>query len=211
MDHPYALSGKSRDFLVHPPDGPATISYDPLSRSLVLENSWIRRRIAVAGDAATVSFERRCTGREFLRSCGPEAVLRIDGSDYPVGGLRGAPDTAYLAPEWERTLQPLPDGFRLLRHRPFPVQAPLPWKRTQGDSNAPWPPAGKGLVLTFTAPSGKLSGVEVDIHYEIYDAIPVIAKWLVVRNGLSTPIRIDRFTCERLELAETESCVEVSS
>ena len=209
MDRAYSLTSPSRDALVDPPNQPARVVATPDRTSLLLENSWMRRRIRIAPDAATVSLERRCTGREFLRSCGPEVIVRLDGVDIPVGGLRGAPDTAYLDPAWENALEPMPGAFRLRSHRLVPVEAPFVWKHTSGDHDLPWPPAGQGLVLTFAAPDGRHAGIEVDIRYEIYDAIPVIAKWMVVRNGSARTVRVDRFTSERLELAENESFVEV--
>jgi len=47
----------------------------------------------------------------------------------------------------------------------------------------------------------------VDVHYEIYDGIPLISKWLVVTNNGKETIRVNRFTAEELRLAEVESAV----
>jgi len=211
MDRPLRLEGNQPDWLLVPPPQTAKVLLDADGGAVVLENAWVRRRLRLAPAAATVSLERRCTGREFLRSTGPEAILRIDGAEHAIGGLTGAPDPAYLASCPESELQPIPGAFRLVRHRAVPVQAPFAWKRTSGDADLPWPPAGAGLQLSFVAAAGPLQGLEVDIHYEIYDAIPVIAKWIVVRNNCRRPLCIERFVSERLALAENESFVEESS
>jgi hypothetical protein len=46
----------------------------------------------------------------------------------------------------------------------------------------------------------------IDIHYEIYDGIPLISKWLVVNNAGNEKLRLNRFTAEELRLAEVEAC-----
>ena len=46
---------------------------------------------------------------------------------------------------------------------------------------------------------------DVDVRYELYDGIPLISKWVVVRNPGPDPITLDRITVESLALVETES------
>lgn len=48
---------------------------------------------------------------------------------------------------------------------------------------------------------------EVAIHYELYDGIPLFAKWLSVSLLSTKPVRLDRFTAHELKLAEVESSV----
>lgn len=53
------------------------------------------------------------------------------------------------------------------------------------------------------APRSDLPGI--DIHYELYDGIPVFSKWLVVRNDKGrTPVRVNRYIAEELRLFEAE-------
>ncbi|HET6249677.1 MAG TPA: hypothetical protein VFE47_18455 [Tepidisphaeraceae bacterium] len=49
----------------------------------------------------------------------------------------------------------------------------------------------------------------VEIHYEIYDGIPLFSKWMVVKNGSAKTVRVDAFTSDELRLAEPESAVNV--
>lgn len=51
-------------------------------------------------------------------------------------------------------------------------------------------------------------GVTVEVHYELFDGIPLLSKWLVVRNGGEKPIRINSFTSEILATVEVESNVD---
>ena len=55
------------------------------------------------------------------------------------------------------------------------------------------------------------AGVTVDVHYELYDGIPLISKWLTVRNGGKTPMRLNKFTAEILAVVESESKVDGDS
>ena len=51
-------------------------------------------------------------------------------------------------------------------------------------------------------------GVTVSVHYELYDGIPCLSKWLTVKNGRSSPVTVNRFSSEILALVERDSFVE---
>ena len=53
-------------------------------------------------------------------------------------------------------------------------------------------------------------GVSVDVHYELFDGIPLLSKWIVVRNATDQPVRLNRFISEILAVVETESIVDDS-
>jgi len=46
---------------------------------------------------------------------------------------------------------------------------------------------------------------EIEVHYEIYDGLPLLSKWLVVRNTTSKTVRVNRFVSEELHFAEPET------
>ena len=52
------------------------------------------------------------------------------------------------------------------------------------------------------------SPVVVSVHYELYDGVPVMSKWITVHNRRDTPITVDRLTSEELALVEQASWVE---
>ncbi len=51
-------------------------------------------------------------------------------------------------------------------------------------------------------------GVTVEVHYELYDGLPLISKWLVVRNTTARPVRLNSFLSEILAAVEYESYVD---
>jgi len=49
--------------------------------------------------------------------------------------------------------------------------------------------------------------VKVEVHYELFDGMPLISKWFVVKNQTKTTIRLNTFVSEVLALTEAESNV----
>ena len=82
------------------------------------------------------------------------------------------------------------------------------WKRVRHAEDRPWPPPGVALTFHCTSPDPALAGVGVSVHYELYDGLPLYAKWLTVTNGTDREIVVDRFVGERLAFVEAESDVE---
>ncbi len=50
--------------------------------------------------------------------------------------------------------------------------------------------------------------VNVSVHYELYDGLPVLSKWITVNNRTARSITIDRMTAELLAVVEQSSFVE---
>lgn len=48
----------------------------------------------------------------------------------------------------------------------------------------------------------------IQIHYEIYDGIPLMSKWLTVTNDTEKPVRLNKFVSEILAVVESESIVD---
>ncbi len=59
------------------------------------------------------------------------------------------------------------------------------------------PPTDKGPV-----------GLQVEVHYELFDDLPLLSKWIVVRNGGESTVRVKSFVAEMLALTESESTVD---
>lgn len=49
---------------------------------------------------------------------------------------------------------------------------------------------------------------EVTVHYELYDGLPLMSKWITYRNKSDKPVRVDKFVSEVLAVVEGESSVE---
>ena len=44
----------------------------------------------------------------------------------------------------------------------------------------------------------------IEIHYELYDGIPLMQKWLEIINTTTSPVMVNRFVAEELRIAENE-------
>ena len=58
-------------------------------KTVILSNGLVSRTIRIVPNAATVGLRNLHTGEEYIRSVKPEALLTINGTSYPVGGLSG--------------------------------------------------------------------------------------------------------------------------
>ncbi len=202
------------DWLVRRPVRKAGLYQDPDGHTLHLDNGLVRRSFRIAPNAVTVALEERGKGVELLRAVKPEAELELDGVRYPVGGLSGQPDGAYLSLAWLDSMTADPGAFRCIGFTVGKTAERFPWKRPSGppDSGkpAPWPPPGVALTLTFAPPRGRLGGVTVAVHYELYDGLPLFSKWLTLRNEGARPVRLNRIVVERLGVVEAESVVDAA-
>ncbi|MFW5774338.1 MAG: hypothetical protein ACOCWD_06620, partial [Tangfeifania sp.] len=55
---------------------------------------------------------------------------------------------------------------------------------------------------------GYLQDIVVNVHYELYDGLPVISKWITVENNSEKPVTINSFKSEILAATEPESTVD---
>jgi hypothetical protein len=181
---------------------------------IALSNGLTTRRFLLTPNAATVALDNHMTGATLLRGVKPEAQLILDGRPLDVGGLKGQPNYAYLLDEWKETLEADPNSFQLFGFTSGPTRERFAWKRSRYVAALPWPPPGVGLRMDYrlnrhaSGRVGTLSDLRVSVHYELYDGIPLMSKWLTVHNRSPHPVRIDRFTNEILALVEYASSVE---
>ena len=173
---------------------------------IAMSNGLIRRVWRLAPGAASVAFDNLTNGAALLRGVKPEAAITLDGQPYSIGGMLGQPDYAYLRPAWLDQMTADPAAFRFSGFDTGATKARFEWKRVRRADNLPWPPPGLSLILRFE--HGDLPGILVLVHYEMYDGIPLLAKWLEVRNGSERPVTVNSFTSEILAAVEYESQVE---
>jgi hypothetical protein len=176
---------------------------------LVMANGLIARTFKVTPNLATVSFKRSGKDTEFVRAVKPEAMVELDGQRYDIGGLKGQPVANYLDPRWLGDMTSDQGAYQFQGFRVGPTEERFPWKKRLEwmPRDMPWPPPGAALTLSFAGPK---DGVVVEVHYEIYDGIPLLSKWITVRNGTDRPVRLNSFTCEILAVVEPESIVDDS-
>jgi hypothetical protein len=203
---PANIESPKADWLVSGGAFQATLCRGAHAHEIEMSNGLIRRGWRLAPDAASVAFDNLQNGAALLRGVKPEAAVTLDGHPYNIGGLLGQPDYAYLRSEWLDRMTADPAAFRFTSFESGKTKAWFEWKRVRRSDNLPWPPPGISLAFRFEHPDRK--GIAVLVHYEMYDGIPLLAKWLEIRNGSAGPITVDAFKNEILAAVEYESQVE---
>ena len=186
----------------------AEIEIENDNKNLVMTNGLIERTFRLLPNAATVGFANLMIGESILRGIKPEAVLKIDGQIYNVGGLIGQVEYAYLLPEWLDSMTTEEQAFQFAEYKIGKTEARFPWKHKRYAADLPWPPPGVSLILDFRANLDELKDVEVSVHYEMYDDIPLLSKWITITNRRRESIELDSFTSEVLAVVEAEVAVE---
>lgn len=197
----------AKDWLIQPVTAKASISLQPNGKDLVLDNGLLRRVIRITPGVACTGFQNLSNGQQLLRSVMPEAKLVINGHSYAVGGLKRPAEKAYLLASMIDTLKAAETDFSFEGWYTRNLQPLLNWKP------AGWMPAnvknptGKELVLRFQGEAAELKGLEVQVHYNLYEGIPLVEKWVTITNQSRQSYHFNRVTNEVLALVEEESAV----
>ena len=105
--------------------------------------------------------------------------------------------------EWVEQMTTRPGSFLIEDFRIEELQEDIKWARSRWALNKEVP---TGKRLTFVLKGEKeTEGVTVELHYDLYDHIPVIRKSMEVTNNTPQSINIDAFQLEYLAFAEPES------
>ena len=204
--------GQEHDWLINPQPFIAKISAGSNGRELVLENGLVRRVIRLQPAAATVEFNNLMTSASLLRSTRPEAALQLDGKNFNVGGLTNQPIHNYLSPDWLGQMKPDSASFQFASFQIGRTEPRFAWQKHREwlSQDLLWPPPGAAVTLIFEPPANS-TPVTVAVHYEIYDGLPLISKWLSVSNATAKPVTLDRMIVEQLAVVEPESIVDGSA
>ena len=198
------------DWLVATPPIKAGVFLGDDAREIVMSNGLMRRVWSITPNCATVAFDNLMTGNPVIRGVKPQAIVELDGRRYNIGGLNGQPDYAYLKREWIDTLTGDADAFQLSGIDTGPTVERFPWKRVRRhDTKLAWPPRGVSLTFRYAPPKDTLPGVTVSVHYEIYDEIPLMAKWISVTNNGKKSVQLNTFISEVLAAVEADASVDV--
>jgi hypothetical protein len=202
------------DWLLTPPTTPATVQVLPgdnnQSARVMLSNGLISRTFLVTdGNLGCISLRRSDKPLEFVRAIKPEVRVRFDGGDWSeIGGLTGALDHAFITPAWLGDLGSKPGAFRLTGMSVGPTVKPYDWQPKCNAPVTPWPAAGRRVTFHFAPPAGAaapLNEVTVDVHYEIYQGLPVIMKTFTVYNRSPKDVVVTQFEGEHLAVQPTVS------
>lgn len=203
---PVVPGNQVSDWLIHPPTQQASVRKSSDGKELVLYNALLERRFRLQPDLACVSFRNLTSGQELIRAVKPEAMLRINNTDYRAGGLSGQPELAYLQEGWLDTMKAFTGGFHFVSYNTGPIEPFLKekspfWMPPMTDTK------GIKLNLIFKGDDPSLQGLELQIHYELYNALPLLVKSLTLVNKSKRSIHLNRVVNEILGLVEEESAV----
>lgn len=210
-------SGPPRaDWLVDASMFKARVGRSESGAELVMDNGLIRRAWRLTPNGACVSFDNLMTGQSMLRSVRPEARITVNSVAHAVGGLIGQPNHAYLTGEWLQAMTADPEAMRLTGFTVGQPEARMEWGRVRHHApDVKWPPEGISLRMDYQAPGkageGSAPGIRVSVHYEMYDGLPVMSKWITVHRGdgdAGRTVTVDRFSGEELALVEHANWVE---
>ncbi|MBI3819093.1 MAG: alpha-galactosidase [Planctomycetes bacterium] len=214
IEIPDALRGSGEaaafdgDWLVKSCNIQSRVYINSASNEVTISNGLVRRVFRTSPNAATIDFRNLNTNETLVRAVEPEAVLGIDGVEYEIGGLAGQIEHGYLLHSWLDAMTARPAAFRCVAVRAVETRERFAWKRARYSENRAWPPRGAGLEFVYNPPAASGLEVEAVVHYEIYDGIPAISKWITVKNLSKREIHIDSTICEKLAAVEAESSVE---
>lgn len=215
-DLPAAPDGSSHvtsDWLVTPIQTKAGVYRRSHPDEIVMTNGLVRRIWRLSPNAATVALDNLITGESLLRSVRSEALVELDGVKYSVGGMEGQNVHNYLDPRWLDKMTANAAAFRFASFQVGKTTERFLWKKRSSwmPQDMPWPPPGASLTLSFTPPptaTPAVSQVRVNVHYEMYDGLPLLSKWITVENGAGKPVRLRTFVSEILAVVEPESVVD---
>ena len=194
-------TSQQNDWLIHPFRQPALV--EEKDSQLILDNGLIRRTFATTPNFATVDYTNQITGNTLLRAIKPEAVLAINENEYEVGGLKGQPDYAYLDSDWIADLTSDENAFQFREYRVGKPEIRYPWVHRRSTTLSVHPPEGVKLTVVFSPPPSANS-LQVCVHYELYQGIPALSKWITIHNESQEPIQLDALNCEILAVNEQE-------
>ena len=175
-------------------------------RDIVLDNGLLRRTFRVTPNLACTDLYNRVNGQQLLRSVRAEARITVNGRAYDVGGLHGLEEHGYLRTEWVDSLKASDSDFMLASYSVGPI-APRFVRASRFWSPGGRRATGKTVRFDYRSRIPEIKDVSVSVHYELYDGIPLMAKWVTVRNGGRAKLALGPVVNEILALVEEESAV----
>jgi hypothetical protein len=189
----------AKDWLVQPFQQPVRI--DTAGGQLVFSNGLLRRSFLLRPNLSCIDFLNLTTGQQLIRSAEPEARLIIDGTIYQVGGVKGQKEKAYWNESVGGKRTSSDSDFYFTNWSMGPIRS-----RIQGHSSYPVP-EGKEVQLKFSSRIPDLKALEVTVHYNVYQGMPLMEKWLTIEYKGQKKLILNRVVHEVLGLVEEESAV----
>ena len=181
---------QEKDGLISQVDEPACLfvqkSEDGLTSKFQLNNGLVSRTFYVGENIACVGYKNHSNEAEFLRAVKPEARVCIDSWYAEME----ASDLAF-------TLEKVETGLPLKRY---------PWTPKYNAVPTDWPAKGVRMEMTFipTESMVDVKDIRVKVNYEIYQGLPLIAKWIEVVNEGEEAVLLNDMECEVLAVNQDQ-------
>ena len=198
------FSSAQTDWLIQPIQQKANINIQ--DNYIELNNGLAKRIFYIGPNLACIDYTNLSNGQQLLRSIEPEARVVMDGQMYNIGGLIGQTEKAYLIKGSEKKLLSDKNAFQFKGYHIDTIAHYIQWKSTTWNSNKKQA-KGKSIRFDFIAPNNHLSNLTISVHYNLYDGIPLITKWIEIKNNGEQKVKINRVVNEVLGLVEEESAV----
>ncbi|MFN6246222.1 MAG: alpha-galactosidase [Chitinophagaceae bacterium] len=198
------FSTAQTDWLIQPIQQKANINIQ--DNYIELNNGLAKRIFYIGPNLACIDYTNLSNGQQLLRSIEPEARVVMDGQMYNIGGLIGQTEKAYLIKGSEKKLLSDNNAFQFKGYHIDTIAHYIQWKSTTWNSNKKQA-KGKSIRFDFIAPNNHLSNLTISVHYNLYDGIPLITKWIEIKNNGEQKVKINRVVNEVLGLVEEESAV----
>lgn len=201
-----AMQRCDTDWLINADKYKANVYASTDGKSLIISNGLTARVFRITPNLATIDIINQMDGNGMLRAVSGEGELVINGTTWHLGGLDGQPERGYLKEEWIDQMTVKNKSFIVEDFEICDTISTLQWARKRWALNKE-NPTGKSLVFTLHGVD-EVKDLIVKLHYDIYDHIPVIRKWMEITNCGDTPQNLDSFKLERLFFSEPESPVD---
>ena len=171
---------------------------------LTISNDLISRQFTLSPALGTINFSSLMSQRTILRAINPEATVTLDGLTYDIGALTDAGTTAAYLNRTALELKNNPHAFQFVDYLTSKPMAPFHWEPglRHSPADSKWPPEGLTLTLQFKAPDSvhlpEHANVLVNVSYEMYVGIPLLAKWVSVAYTGEYSVKIDGIRVEYL-------------
>jgi hypothetical protein len=194
------------DWLIQAGPAKADIDQSPGSSDIVMSNGLVKRVFRLKPDLACIEYKNLTNGQQLLRAVKPEARVVLNGVAYNVGGLYGQKENAYLLPQWIDQLKVSDSSFHYIDLKISQIAPYLQWKTTMwagSKKNA----TGSEVSFRFGSSLPALAGLDIYVHYAIFDGIPLVSKWVTIENKSKNDVTVDQVVNEILAVTEEESAV----
>lgn len=204
---------QNTDWLLTPVEQKAEIVISQSGKEIILQNGLVKRVFNLSSNLVCIDYRNLTNGQQLLRAVSPEARLVINDVAYNVGGVHGQKEKAYLLPEWVDVFTTNDSDFLYKSYRIQKITPFVRWSEKSAPGKiAQWAmnkkhPTGKMISFQYESSLPFLKGLIVYVHYQIYDGIPLIAKWVTVENKGASVIKLNRVVNEILGMVEEESAV----